>query len=395
MRSIPKMPETGAVPKRGKRRPIKKKRKTILQKGKMSDEIDDLLGLSSSPSVGDALKSVQPMRKVRVKRKAPKYPRKWTTNQDYEIFSEGIVLSKSPDKLAGKLGPQCLFLFRHVTDSEGDDVVGFGEDRDRPLWIGVLKPHNYPEGMYYSPTQDQEKLIYANRPVKNMPKEFHLENGSPYWVDSYYHKKGRERKNKTRHTKKISAKRKRARLVGGKGEVTISGGLPLDDKTFFNPPNNVMKTLKKGDWFEGRKVARRTMATSNLAKNVPSNATVLLKAMLSGSVVTVEEGDAQPKKKKPKNYRQESGAKSLGVDFIAPRWSGPIPLEEMPIEMIEYINCQQGYVKAGSRGHASDAMWSMFRDYSLTKVPAQRVANSSAGDLLYSYHNFVKNRDLA
>lgn len=358
----------------------------------MSDEIDDLLGLTS---VGDALKSVQPMRKVRVKRKAPKYPRKWTMSQDYELFSEGIILSKSPDKIADKLGPQCLFLFRHVTDSQGDDVVGYGEDRDRPLWIGVLKPHNYPDGMYYSPTQDQEKIIYGNRPVKNMPTDFHLENDSPYWVDSYYHKKGRERKNKTRHTKKLSAKRKRARLVGGGGEVMISGGLPIDDKTFFNPPDKLMKTLKKGDWFEVRKVARRTMATSNLAKNVPSNADALLRAMLSGSVVIVKDVDNQPKKKKLKNYRQESKSKSLGFDFVAPRWLGPIPLEEMPIEMIEYINIQQKYVKAGSRGTASDAMWSIFRDYSITKVPAQRVANSSAGDLLYSYHNFVKNRENA
>lgn len=354
----------------------------------MSEEIDDLLGLSS---VGDALKSVQNVKKVRVKRKAPKFPRKWTAGQDYELFSEGIVLKKSPDKLADKLGPQCLYLFRHVRDEQDEDVVGFGEDRDRPLWIGVLKPHNYPDDVYYTPTQDQEKVIYRERPVKDMPRNFHLDSGHPYWVDSYYHKKGREKKNKTRHTKKLNAKKKRSRLVGDENQVVISGGLPIDGKTFFFAEGKVLKTLENGDWLEVRKVARKTMATSNLAKKIPKDAPCLLEAMLSGS--RAEGGPpAKKKKKTARDYQEEVKAKQVGSDFTAARWLGPIPIEEMPEEVIEYINEQYEHTKRGHRGQVSDALWANFSDYSNTKVPTQRVASNSTGDLLLNYHTFLKRR---
>lgn len=390
----------------------------------MSDDSSE--AYREEPSVGDALRMLGDETKSATKRKAPKYPRRWSPGEDYELFRKGVVLDKSPDDIADKLGPGALFLFRHKKDSSGGDVVSFGEDKDRPLWYGVFKPRNYPEDVYYQPTQDQEKALYRTRTAKTMPKDFHIEDGTPYWVDSYYHKKGRERMNKKRHTSKINAKKRRNKLISTSSasgiagtdeqaeideEIFVSGGLPIDSQMFHAPPEKLNKTLAKGNYFNERKVAKKTMVTGTVCKNLTNRAKAVVDAMFSSSLDINEDGEeeeeegigiggggkgkkgaAPPKKKKMKTAHQENMEKKWSSDFLARPFNKPPKLEHVPDIIIDFINEQFRYAKGGFVGMVSDAMYANFKDYGSSTIPTQRVMGNCTGDLLYSFYRFQEKK---
>lgn len=368
--------------------------------------------VSNGPSISDILKTTESDEKKKVKRKAPRFIRKWTPGEDYELVRKGVVLDKKPEKLAEKLGPRSLFLFKHKKDSSGDQVVSFGEDKDRPLWYGVFKPHDYPVGVYYQLTQDLEKSVYKTRPAKEMPKGFHVEDGTPYWTDSYYHKKLREKRNKKRHTSKINDKKHRKKLIGGftfdegeekaevDDEIVISGGLPIDHIMFHSPTEKLGKTLIKNGYINESKPSMRTMITASHCVDIRKRVDSIVGALFSSNLDTrngKESSKGNKKKTKKgeksgKNVHQGNMQKKPSSDFTAKSFNDPPKVEELPDVIIDYIRSQFDLAKSGLRGKVADAMWANSKDYQNSSIPVQRVISNSTGNLILSYHAFLQKR---
>ena len=393
----------------------------------MQEKVNDLLGIGT---VKDALSSliINTEKKENVngksskkrKRKAPQFPRKWVPSDDYELFRKGVVLKKHPDEVISMLNPRTPFLFRHKVEKEtGQDIVAFGESKDRPLWYAVFKLAHYPEGVYFLPTQDQEKAMYQKMLMKNIPKGFHMEDGTPYWPDSYYHKKGRERKNKSRHTAKVNAKKKRKKLLSTRADksdmktvfgeqeaevvldIVISGGLPIDSSMFFPISLKVRRTLKKNGMFDEIKVAKSTKATSSIAKEIGSMVPTLMSSLFCQKSTNDEpkkgdnEVDSTPKAKKikvdlQKNVLGKQVADAGEISFTSPAWVKRLgPKDTVPKDISDYIEQQFQFTKIGQIGLCSDAMRVNYKEYKKSSNPVRKVMQNATGDLLLSFYFFV------
>lgn len=130
--------------------------------------------------------------------------RKWTPKGEYTLCRKGIPLKVSPDQMFNELSVAHLYIFKH-------DCVEFGEDESLPKWMGVFKIINaqqqYQENEYYTPKQEHYHKIYAKTRQATSFTRTLCEDGTPYWVDAWWHKKQRERLAKKRCQEKKKKKK--------------------------------------------------------------------------------------------------------------------------------------------------------------------------------------------
>lgn len=372
------------------------------------------------------------------KKKEVQFPRKWIVNDDYQLYRKGIPLRVHPDDLKNmeSLSERCLYLFKHK-----GDVVKYTEDKQRPLWRGVLKIASYPEDTFFIPTQDHEKIIYKDRPAKHYPLGGHNEDGTPYWVDSYYHKKQREKKNKKKHTsKKKQEMLQKKHLMDGlpslddqqlmfkeesdsttpvasskankrkktstptitptikKNRNASSIGLPLDDITFFEMELQTAEKLKKNCLLSNTvknpnssKIVKKSLATASSCNQITKIAIQALDLLFTREGRVPEPTDATSTTLPISSIKKRRPIKKQKVDTTPLKRTVDDPVKEFIREQFKMAHSgntkevteiiMEAYEsgKKGMDGAFGQNMGAYIRDYHSTPM----------GQLLVAFHHFL------
>ena len=204
------------------------------------------------------------------KKRAKKLQRKVTLPL-YDLIREGTWLTKHPDALCAeqRLTPKDMWIFRH----HATDTVHYGADRKRPLYVGVfrlregaVKGYHYEEGEYYQPKDDHYEQMYAERPAAALRIDAPLtKEGDPYWVDIWYHKRGRPR-GKT----KTSSRGKRMVAISKLNKATRTTAFPalkdLQKTAVTCLQRCAITTAKKQNTAPAKKKKRKTPAADEEKK---------------------------------------------------------------------------------------------------------------------------------